>query len=291
MTNSYFSKSNLSSLSSTAREEQRFPIGVFDSGVGGLTVLREIYRKLPQESILYFGVTARLPYGNRSGEEILQFVREIITWMTQQGVKMVIMACNTSSALALEQVQSEFDVPILGLILPGARGAVQKGKRIGIISTPATAKSNAYGKAIQEIKPHIPVWQIGCPEFVPLIEQNRLYDSYTYEVAKKYLTPLMEANIDTLIYGCTHYRHIAHIFKEILPSFVEFVDPAIYVVKAAEKELEAMELKNTLNPFPTRFCVSGSPEQFAKLSQQWLGYKPTVEKVDLSIFSTKFSVT
>jgi glutamate racemase len=285
LANFYFSQSDLSSLSSSFREDQRLPIGVFDSGVGGLTVLREIYRKLPQESILYFGDTARLPYGNRSAEEILQFVREIITWMIQQGVKMVIMACNTSSALALEQVQQEFNIPILGLILPGARGAVQQGSRIGVISTPATAASNAYGKAIQEINPQIPVWQIGCPEFVPLIEQNRLHDVYTYEVAKKYLTPLIEANIDTLIYGCTHYRHIAHVLRAILPSFVKFVDPATFVVKAAEQELEAMGLRNTKTPLPTRFCVSGSSAQFAQLSKQWLGYIPSVEQVDLSVFS------
>jgi len=125
--NLYFSQSDLSSRASADQDQQRLPIGVFDSGVGGLTVLRELYRQLPNESILYFGDTARLPYGNRCAEEILQFVREIIPWMIDQGVKMVIMACNTSSALALEQVQREFKIPILGLILPGARGALQHG--------------------------------------------------------------------------------------------------------------------------------------------------------------------
>jgi glutamate racemase len=122
-------------------------IGVFDSGVGGLTVLRELYRQLPNESILYFADTARLPYGNRTQTEILQFVREILTWMQEQGVKMAMMACNTSSALALETVRSEFDFPILGVIFPGARAAVAVGKRIGVIATPATAASNAYRQA------------------------------------------------------------------------------------------------------------------------------------------------
>lgn len=149
------------------------PIGVFDSGVGGLTVLRELYRQLPQESALYFGDTARVPYGTRSTAEILQFVREILDWMTDQGAKMIIMACNTSSALALEAVRAEYAVPILGLILPGARAAVQQGRRIGVIATPATAASNAYRQAIQEIEANAQVWQVGCPEFVPLIEQNR----------------------------------------------------------------------------------------------------------------------
>lgn len=165
----------------------RLPIGVFDSGVGGLTVLQEIYRQLPNESILYFGDTARLPYGTRSQDEIIQFVREILHWMVGRGVKLVIMACNTSSALALEVVRSEFDIPILGVILPGAKGAVEVGKRIGVISTPATAKSNAYRNAIQEVDPDALVWQVGCPEFVPLIESDRLQDPYTHQVAEQYL--------------------------------------------------------------------------------------------------------
>ncbi|MDX2099192.1 MAG: glutamate racemase, partial [Leptolyngbyaceae cyanobacterium bins.59] len=184
-------------------------IGVFDSGVGGLTVLRELYRQLPNESIVYFGDTARLPYGTRSAAEILQFVREILTWMTQQHVKMVIMACNTSSALALEIVRSEFPVPILGLILPGARAAVQQGRRIGVIATPTTANSHAYQTAIREIDNTAEVWEVGCPEFVPLIEGNRIHDPETQEVVWKYLAPLLEKEIDTLIYGCTHYPHLA----------------------------------------------------------------------------------
>ena len=159
----------------TSREEpQRSRIGIFDSGVGGLTVLRELYRQLPNESILYFADTARLPYGTRSSHEILQFCFEILTWMVQQGVKMVVLACNTSDALALEVLRREFDLPILGLILPGARAAVQQGRRIGVIATPATAASNAYRRAILEIEATAQVWQVGCPEFVPLVEQNRV---------------------------------------------------------------------------------------------------------------------
>ncbi len=264
------------------RDAQNSPIGVFDSGVGGLTVLRELYRQLPYESILYFGDTARLPYGDRSVEEILQFVREILTLMQNEGAKMVIMACNTSSALALETVRSEFDFPILGVILPGARAAVRRGKRIGIISTLATANSNAYRQAIQEIDPLACVWQVGCPEFVPLIEQNRIHDPYTKQVARQYLQPLLQCNIDTLIYGCTHYRHLAAVFKEILPPTVRTIDPARYVVQAAETELEVLGFKSFLSPLPTRFCVSGCPQTFAQLSRQWLGYLPIVEKVFLT---------
>ena len=273
------------------RNSQGYKIGIFDSGVGGLTVLRQLYRQLPHESIIYFADTKRLPYANRSVEEILKFVREILTWMNQQKVKMVIMACNTSSALALEAVRSEFDFPILGLILPGARAAVRQGKRIGVIATPATASSNAYYQAITEVNPMAKVWQVGCSEFVPLIEQNLIHDSYTKEVAREYLQPLMLQKIDTLIYGCTHYPHLQGLLREILPESVKYIDPAKYVVTAAEQELEIMGLKNTLAPLPTRFCVSGSPKHFTQLSKQWLGFTPMVEKVYLPFTPTESVIT
>ncbi|AFZ45512.1 glutamate racemase [Halothece sp. PCC 7418] len=257
------------------------PIGVFDSGLGGLTVLRELYRQLPQESLLYFADTARLPYGSRSHEEIVQFCREILHWMTAQGVKMVIMACNTSSALALETVRSEFNIPILGVILPGARAAVSVGRRIGVIATPATATSNAYRQAILEVDHRAKVWQVSCPEFVPLIEQNRLNDPYVREVAQTYLAPLQEKQIDTLIYGCTHYPYLAPVLGEILPSNVQFIDPAQHVVTATEQELELMGLTNLDAPVPTRFCVSGDPDQFADRARHWLGCTPLVEQIQL----------
>ena len=271
--------------STLAEEPQRSRIGIFDSGVGGLTVLRELYRQLPNESILYFGDTARLPYGTRTPAEILQFVREILSWMVQQNVKMVIMACNTSSALALEAVQSEFNLPILGLILPGARAAREQGQRIGVIATPATAASNAYRRAVLEIDATAQVWQVGCPEFVPLIEQNRISDPYTTEIAKQYLAPLLQQGIDPLIYGCTHYPHLAPVLRTLLPPSVKLIDPAVHVVAATAQELELLGLQNTQMPLPTRFCVSGCPEQFAQLSVQWLGCTPMVEKVYLPMQS------
>jgi glutamate racemase len=261
------------------RKQQR--IGIFDSGVGGLTVLRELYKQLPGESILYFGDTARLPYGTKTPDEILQFVREILSWMVEQQVKMAIMACNTSSALALETVRSEFDLPILGLILPGARAAVKVGRRIGVIATPATAASNAYGRAILEVDPTVKVKQVGCPEFVPLIEANRLQDPYTQEVARHYLQPLLQQKIDTLIYGCTHYPHLEPVLRAILPPEVNLVDPAAHVVAAAQRELDLLGLLNPRSPLPTRFCVSGCPQQFARSSVGWLGFTPEVEKVYL----------
>lgn len=264
--------------------QQKSPIGIFDSGLGGITVLRALYHQLPQESIIYFADTDRLPYGNRSPEELIQFVREILTWMEAQGVKMVVMACNTSSAVALDTIRSEFKTPVLGLILPGARGAVRQGKRIGVIATQATVSSNAYKNAILEVNAAAEVWQVPCPEFVPLIESNRINDPHTKQVAQQYLQPLIDQGIDTLIFGCTHYRHLSGVFKSILPSHVVCIDPAEHVVAATEQELELMGWKNTAPPMPTRFAVSGCPEQFAQLSQRWLGYMPTVEQVALQDF-------
>ncbi|MBV5260380.1 glutamate racemase [Synechococcus moorigangaii CMS01] len=265
--------------------QQQHPIGIFDSGLGGITVLRALYRQLPQESIIYFADTARLPYGDRSPEELIQYVREILTWMEAQGVKMVVMACNTSSAIALEAVRSEFKTPVLGLILPGARGAVSQGKRIGVIATQATVNSCAYQNAILEVNPDASVWQMPCPEFVPLIEANRINDPHTKRIVQKRLQPLLEQGIDTLIYGCTHYRHLCGVIQSILPSHVTCVDPAEYVVQAAEQELELMGWKNVEAPQPTRFAVSGCPEQFAQSSKAWLGYAPLVEQVDLTTLS------
>ncbi|MGL6343987.1 MAG: glutamate racemase [Waterburya sp.] len=256
-------------------------IGLFDSGVGGLTVLREMYRQMPTESLLYFADSARFPYGTRSPEEILQFVREILDWMCSQKVKMIIMACNTCSALALEIVRKEYDIPILGVIFSGAKAAVKHGQRIGVIATPATAKSHAYRQAIQEINPQTQVWEIPCPEFVHLIEQNLLYTDYTQQIAQEYLSPLLRKNIDTLIYGCTHYRHLDKTIRNLLPNSVKIIDPAEHIVVAAAKELSLLGLRNNRFPVPTRFYVSGSPQQFASLSQQWLGYYPQVTQIPI----------
>ncbi|BDA39674.1 glutamate racemase [Candidatus Atelocyanobacterium thalassae] len=258
------------------------PIGIFDSGVGGLTVFQEIHKLLPQESILYFADNARLPYGNRSSTEILQFVREILTWMSHSKVKIAIMACNTSSALALEAVRKEFSFPILGVVLPGARAAAKYGRSVGVISTLATAKSDSYRQAIQEINPDIKVWQIGCPELVPLIERDKIHDFHTQKTLKKYINPLLEKNIDTLIYGCTHYKHLEEIIKNIIPYKIELIDPAYYVAQSVKKELEIMSLRGNNSYFSVRFVVTGSPKNFSHLSKKWLGYYPLVDFISLS---------
>ncbi len=273
---------SIPALSSQLRSQ--FKIGVFDSGVGGLTVLREMYAQLPHESVIYFGDTARVPYGNRTKSEILRFVREIIAWMINLEVKMIIMACNTSSALVLEEVRSEFPIPILGIVLPGARAAVKQGRKIGVISTEATARSNAYQQAVLEMDPAAKVWQVGCQDFVPLIEGDRIRDPYTLAVAKRYLTPLIEAGIDTLVYGCTHYPHLAPVFKQILPGSIALVDPAEHLTLAAAQELKILRIRRPVSAAAstTEFYVSGDPEKFANVSQQWLGYRPQVQQVAVS---------
>jgi glutamate racemase len=268
------------------------PIGIFDSGVGGLTVLRAVYRQLPHESVLYFGDTARLPYGTRSPEEILRFVREILTWMSECGVKMAIVACNTSSALALEAVRPEFDFPILGLILPGARAAVRQGRRIGVIATPATAASGAYRRAVLETDPEAQVWEVGCPAFVPIVESNRIHHPETRDVAQRYLQPLLQQRIDTLVYGCTHYPHLEPVLRQLLPPEIHLVDPAEHVVAAAARELDLLGLRSVPGFARTQFGVSGCPDSFAELSHQWLGFTPEVEQVslpDLSVSPTSLA--
>lgn len=261
------------------------PIGLFDSGVGGVTVLRELYEQMPNESVVYFGDTARLPYGKRSAEEIIDYVHEILEWMRQQGTKMVIMACNTSSALALDAVRDQYDFPVLGLILPGARAAVRAGSRIGVISTEATAKSQAYAQAVNEVNPQAKVWQVGCPKFVPLIEGNRIHEPETEQVVRDYVNPLLDNHIDTLVYGCTHYPYLEPVLRKVLPDSVTLVDPAAHVVRAAAKELDAMGLRSLTQPRPTLFGVSGAPAPFADMATQMLGYRPQVNHVVLPTLS------
>ncbi|MEN9201689.1 MAG: glutamate racemase [Thermostichus sp. DG02_2_bins_29] len=268
--------------------DPRWPIGIFDSGLGGLTVWRALRRQLPQEPLLYFGDTARVPYGGRSPEEILTFVRQILTWMQAQPVKLVVMACNTSSALALEQVRQEYALPIFGLILPGAQAALAQGSRIGVIATAATVNSRAYSKAIQEYSALNPkrcpqCWEQACPEFVPLIEAGELNSPDLRRAAEAHLQPLLQQRIDTLIYGCTHYPLLDPILRSLLPPSVRRVDPGVALVGSLAKELGLWGLRHPGTPTgrQERFCVSGDPERFARLATPWLGFRPQVEQVEL----------
>src|SRR5699024_2567262 len=183
------------------------PVGVFDSGVGGLTVAREIMRNLPSEKIVYFGDTARVPYGNKSRENIIRYSRQIIHFLLEQQVKAIVIACNTASAFALDEVRDEFGIPILGVIEPGARVAAQetKNKKVGVIGTEGTIGSGIHAAFLRSLDPEITVIGKACPLFVPLVEEGWLHDPVTMEVVARYLQEFKDRDADTLILGCTHY--------------------------------------------------------------------------------------
>ncbi len=210
-------------------EEARYaPIGVFDSGVGGLTVAREIMRQIPNERIVYFGDTARVPYGSKSKDTILRFSRQIVHFLKTREVKAVVVACNTASALALEELAPEVDLPILGVVIPGARvaAASTRNKKVGVIATESTIESGLYTRVIREFDPDVEVYGKACPLFVPLVEEGWLNDPVTVEVAKRYLDPLLATGIDTLVMGCTHYPLLRGMLREVLGSEVTLVNPA-----------------------------------------------------------------
>lgn len=253
------------------------PIGVFDSGVGGLTVAREIMRNLPREKIVYFGDTARVPYGSKSKETIIRYSRQIVRFLKTQEVKAIVVACNTASALALETIQGETDIPILGVVEPGAKVAarVTRNKKVGLIGTRGTVKSGLYKKTIQREDPQIEVIGQACPLFVPLVEEGWLKDSVTVEVAGRYLAPLLEQEIDTLILGCTHYPLLRSMLKELAGEKVTLVNPAYETAKALGRLLKERGLEyqgKGEEEFPYRFFVSDEEEHFQEFANSILPY-------------------
>ena len=244
------------------------PIGVFDSGVGGLTVAREIMRQSPQERIVYFGDTARVPYGGKSTDTLIRYTRQIVRFLKTRGVKAIVVACNTASAVALEAVREELDIPIIGVVRPGARvaaKATQNGK-IGIIGTETTVNSGLYTKLIQEILPDAEVVGKACPLFVPLVEEGWTKDPVTEEVARRYLADLQKSEIDSLILGCTHYPLLRHMVGEIMGDKVTLVNPAYETALELKALLEREGIandgdnKNFENPY--EFFVSDLAEKF-----------------------------
>ena len=226
--------------------DRNAPIGVFDSGVGGLTVVREIMRNLPDERIVYFGDTARVPYGSKSKATVLRYSRQIVRFLRTQNVKAIVVACNTASALALDTIEEEIDLPILGVVRPGASVAVSttRNKRIGVIATESTIHSHLYQKLIQEEDPDITVFGKACPLFVPLVEEGWTRDPITVEVAKRYLAELLEKDIDTLIMGCTHYPLLRSLLRGILGERVALVNPAYETSQALKRMLGELHLES-----------------------------------------------
>ncbi|MGN0510986.1 MAG: glutamate racemase [Lachnospiraceae bacterium] len=268
-------------------EHREAPIGVFDSGVGGLTVAREIMRNLPFERIVYFGDTARVPYGSKSRESIIRFSRQIIHFLQEEHVKAIVVACNTASAYALDEVQKDLDIPIIGVVKPGAKVAAQatRNKRIGVIGTKGTIGSNIYADYIHEIDPEITVVGKACPLFVPLVEEGWLKDPVTVEVAQRYLQELQEQDVDTLVMGCTHYPLLRSVLRELLGEKVTLVNPAYETAQSLKQLLKEMNLDNPgikEEEFPYRFYVSDLADQFTVFANSILPYDVSMtKKIDI----------
>lgn len=253
------------------------PIGVFDSGVGGLTVAREIMRNLPMEKIIYFGDTARVPYGSKSRDTVIRYSRQIVRFLREQQVKAIVVACNTASALALSTLEKESDIPIIGVVKPGARVAIEttKKKRVGVIATEATINSHLYRELIRQMDPEITVVGRPCPLFVPLMEEGWLHDSVTETVARRYLKDLQDQDIDTLILGCTHYPLLRSLIGEIMGERVTLVNPAYETSLALKRLLEAGGMMNpgtARSEFPYRFFVSDAAEKFKHFANSILPF-------------------
>ncbi len=248
-------------------------IGVFDSGLGGLTVVRELIHHLPNEKIVYFGDTARVPYGTKSSETIIRYAREIVRVLLKYKVKMVVVACNTASSLALDVLRKEFDLPLLGVIEPGARKAVEmtRNKKVGIIATSSTVKSGKYAKMIVRLDPRIEVVAQACPLFVPLVEEGWYDHAVTYEVAREYLRDLKQKKIDTLILGCTHYPMLKQVLHNVMGAQVQLVDSATEVALQVKALLtKSRHLRTRLGPGRHVFIVSDEPSQFQRLGTRFL---------------------
>ena len=250
------------------------PIGVFDSGVGGLTVVKEMLKELPSEDIIYFGDTARVPYGIKSKETVIRFSIENILFLLKYDVKLICVACNTVSSVALPVIKSHFRVPIVGVISPGVREAVYatRNKRIGVIGTRGTVKSNAYEKQIKQLDPSMKVISVACPLFVPFAEEGLLEGSEVLSIARKYLKPLNNFGVDTVILGCTHYPLLKPVIKKALGSSATLIDSAKQVAIEVKRILVAEGLLNTKGKKAShKFYVSDNPEWFTGLAQRFLG--------------------
>ncbi len=254
------------------------PIGVFDSGVGGLTVAREIMRQIPNEKIIYFGDTARVPYGNKSQETVTRFSKQIVRFLQTFQVKTIVVACNTVSAYAMDALEQDCDIPIIGVVKPGARMAaeVTRNGRIGVIATEATIGSQIYTQYIQELNPNVTIYGKACPLFVPLVEEGLLDDPVTDEIARRYLTELIDIDIDTLILGCTHYPLIRSTLGKIIGPNVTLVNPAYETARELRQMLEQMNLLNDeppkLGSNRYQFYVSDKAEKFMTFANSIIKY-------------------
>ena len=266
-------------------EIKKRPIGVFDSGVGGLTVVREIMRQIPDENIVYFGDTARLPYGSKSKDNIIRFSRQIIRFLLTRNVKAIVIACNTASAQALDVVKEEFDLPIIGTITAGARAAVQetRSRKIGVIGTEGTIRSQTYTEVIRELEPEAEVMGKACPLFVPLVEEGFAKHHIADEVIDIYLREMKESDIDTMILGCTHYPLLRSRIMAYLGDKVSIVNPAYETAMDLKRILEEKGLNNDRDSLTKyEFYVSDAAEKFKQFANSILPYNvETIQQINI----------
>ncbi|MBP5178832.1 MAG: glutamate racemase [Lachnospiraceae bacterium] len=250
------------------------PIGVFDSGIGGTTVVKELMASLPNEKIIYFGDTARVPYGNKSAGTVIMYSRQIVRFLLEKKVKAIVIACNTASALALDALKSELEIPIIGVVKPGAKAAaeVTKCNKIGVIGTRATINSGIYKEFLHKTNPDIQVFGKACPLFVPLVEEGWISDDITRQVIHRYLDELVEKEIDALVLGCTHYPILAGEIGKITGEGITLVNPAFECAKEFRYLLEENDLLCEEERIPEHeFYVSDGPKACAELAESFLG--------------------
>lgn len=260
-------------------------IGIFDSGIGGLTVLKEVMEQLPGEDIIYFGDTARIPYGSRSKETVIKYFLESATFLLTKEIKAIIIACNTASALAMQEAQKTFNIPIIGVVDPGAKAAVRetKNSKIGVIGTEGTINSQAYQKKIRRMLPKAEIIGIPCPLFVPIVEEGWENTDVAYIAAQKYLLELKEHNIDSLILGCTHYPALRYTIGKVFEDKVNMINPAYETAKATKVMLKELDLlSDKLDGGKCNFYVSDDPEKFKRIGGNILRKEITcIEKVEI----------
>lgn len=258
------------------------PIGIFDSGVGGLTVTREIMRQLPHENLVYFGDTARVPYGSKSKQTIVRYSTQIVNFLKTKNVKAIVIACNTASAFALEEIQSKLDIPVIGVVWPGAISAASmtENKNIGVIGTAGTVKSKVYNKYLHQLDPEITVVSKACPLFVPLVEEGLTEDRVTEDIAGRYLSEFKEYGIDSLILGCTHYPLLRNLVGRIMGDKVKLVNPAYETAKSLKQLLTEKDLLNQSGEeVHHEYCTSDMTDQFVSFADRVLPFR--VEQIRL----------
>jgi glutamate racemase len=258
------------------------PIGVFDSGLGGLTVVRALFQRLPQESIVYVGDTARVPYGPKSPETVRRYSREIAGFLRDEGVKALVVACNTATAHALPMLRETLDMPVVGVVEPGARAAVAATRDgpVGIIGTAGTIASGAYERAIRAVRPETRVVAVACPLFVPLVEEGWLETEPTRLIARNYLQPLADCAVDTLVLGCTHYPLLAPVIAGELPG-VMLIDSGDETAADVARVLAANDLTRNDAGLPShRFIATDDPERFLRAGRLFLGEDAVIDSVE-----------